>query len=137
MILGILEVPLNYLLDSAPDTLVIIRSFGISIGALAVLLLQFSSKLLYLYEKELSTTFGSSSLSSSSNKSRERSKAMKAAASKGGFTIKPDLLKYGGFALSTISHPEKFYDESNILSSSASKRNTSRMSRNSRSEKNL
>lgn len=42
MILGVLEIPLNYLLESEPGTLVIIRSFGISLGSFAVLLLQFS-----------------------------------------------------------------------------------------------
>lgn len=119
MILGILEIPLNYLLESTPDTLVIIRSFGISIGALAVLLIQFTSKLVYLFRNNSTISFGSSV--NNHDSSQKEKKDLKLAASKGRFRIKPDILRYDGMALSTISYPERFFDEFGIFSCSTLK----------------
>lgn len=69
----------------------------------------------------MSTTFGSTSEGSNSN---NRSKTLRKAASRGNFSVKPDLLKYGGMALSTISHPDKFYERNPINSCSTSRKTT-------------
>lgn len=57
-----------------------------------------------------------------SKSNKERSKLLRKAASRGGFTVSPDMLKYGGLALCTISFPDKFYDEVNMMSSCSTAR---------------
>lgn len=114
LIMGVILVPLDYLMASEPDTLVILRSLGIEIGVFAVIILQFGSKLMYIWNVEFTTTFGSTSLlggSSSMNSLHEKSQAMKRAAARGRFTVKPDLMQCIPITLATISESERFFDE--------------------------
>lgn len=86
------------------------------------MIIQFSPKLIYLYENIASTTFGTTSDGERSS-DKSRSKKMRRAASRGKYSVKPDLLKFSGMALSTISHPDKFY-EKNIMNSCSTSRKT-------------
>lgn len=59
---------------------------------------------------------------SASKSNKERSKLLRKAASRGAFTVAPDMLKCGGIALCTISFPDKFYDEVTMVSCSTARR---------------
>lgn len=135
-IMGVILVPLDYLMADDPDTLVLLRSLGIEIGVLGIILLQFASKITYVWRVEITTTFGSSSLGSSGNSSgsHAKSQALKHAAARGRFTLNPKILTYGPLSIATISESDRFFEEKLNLHcsmrghSSISKQNSSKMS---------
>lgn len=60
-IIGVILTPLDYLMQGNPDVLLGFRGVGIEIGAFLVIIIQFGSKVLYIYVHEIgSTTMGSS-----------------------------------------------------------------------------
>lgn len=59
-IMGIIEVPLNYLMDDDPSVLLIFRGLGIELGTFFIIFIQFGSKVTYLWVHEITTTTGSS-----------------------------------------------------------------------------
>lgn len=116
IIMGVILVPLDYLMASETDTLMLLRSLGIELGVFMIILVQFGSKVMYLYSTELSSTFGSStaggSTAGSSGGSRtQKCKAAKMAASRGRFRLTPKILEAGEMAMATISEPQFFFEE--------------------------
>lgn len=110
--MGVILVPLDFLMEDNPDTLVILRSIAIEIGVLIIIILQFGTKILYLYRVELTTTFGSSSLGSSGGSSgANKTAALRRGAARGRFTLRPKILENTPITIATISEAERFYDE--------------------------
>lgn len=69
IIMGVILVPLDYLMASETDTLMLLRSLGIELGVFFIILIQFAPKVMFLYTTEMSTTFTSGTFGSKSTNS--------------------------------------------------------------------
>lgn len=108
--------PLNYLMDDEPDTLMAIRGIGIEAGVFIVIILQFGSKLTYIWLYEMKTTWMSSSLSQSST-SREKSQQLKKSAARGRFTVNPKILSRLPIEIGAISEQDRYFEDPELLQS--------------------
>lgn len=116
VIMGVILVPLNYLMDDEPDTLMAIRGIGIEAGVFIVIILQFGSKLTYIWLYEMKTTWMSSSLSQSST-SREKSQQLKKSAARGRFTVNPKILSRLPIEIGAISEQDRYFEDPELLQS--------------------
>lgn len=93
-----------------PPALLNIRSFGTEAGVLIIFLMQFSSKISYLYFNEIRTTI-TGSLSSQGSTSAQKSLQARKAAARGRFQVTPNVLSYRPIEITTISEPDRFFED--------------------------
>lgn len=101
------------MLSNEAESVMFTRSFGIELGVLLLLLLQFGSKIIYMIKGKYYSNSDSTSLSVSGSNSTSTNNTLrnKALASRGRFEVYPCLIDLPPIVIATISEADRYFEE--------------------------